>query len=198
MSKIDPQIELVLASSSPFRQRLLGQLSVEFRALNPDIDESPLPNEKPEALVRRLSIAKARAVVSRAPTALIIGSDQVAFHRGKVVGKPRDHADAVAQLLSSSGKTITFFTSVALLNSTNDSLQTRVVPYAVRFRTLTRKKIEHYLEREQPYGCCGSLRADGLGIALLDRLTGEDPTALIGLPLTILAQMLEKEGFRVL
>ncbi len=198
MSKIDPQIELVLASSSPFRQRLLGQLSVEFRALNPNIDESPLPDEKPEALVRRLSIAKARAVVSRAPAALIIGSDQVAVHRGKVVGKPTDHADAVAQLLSSSGKTITFFTSVALLNSTNGSLQTRVVPYAVRFRTLTRKKIEHYLEREQPYGCCGSLRADGLGIALLDRLRGEDPTALIGLPLTILAQMLEKEGFRVL
>ena len=198
MSKIDPQIELVLASSSPFRQRLLGQLSVAFRALNPDIDESPLPDEKPEALVRRLSIAKARAVVSRAPSALIIGSDQVAFHRDKVVGKPKDHADAVAQLLSSSGETITFFTSIALLNSTNGSLQTRVVPYAVRFRTLTRKKIEHYLEREQPYGCCGSLRADGLGIALLDRLSGEDPTALIGLPLTILTQMLEKEGFRVL
>ena len=137
-------------------------------------------------------------MVSRAPAALIIGADQVAFHRGKVVGKPRDHADAVAQLLSSSGKTITFFTSVALLNSTNDSLQAKVVPYTVRFRTLTRKKIEHYLEREQPYGCCGSLRADGLGIALLDRLRGEDPTALIGLPLTILAQMLEKEGFRVL
>ena len=198
MSKIDPQIELVLASSSPFRQRLLGQLSVEFRALNPNIDESPLPDEKPEALVRRLSIAKARAVVSRAPAALIIGSDQVAFHRGKVVGKPRDHADAVAQLLSSSGKTITFFTSVSLLNSFNGNLQTEVVPYEVRFRTLTREKIEHYLEREQPYGCCGSLRADGLGIALLDKLRGEDPTALIGLPLTVLALMLEKEGFRVL
>jgi MAF protein len=198
VSKIDPQIELVLASSSPFRQRLLGQLSVEFRVLNPDIDESPLPDEKPEALVRRLSIAKARAVVSRAPGALIIGSDQVASQDGKAVGKPRDHADAVSQLLSSSGKTITFFTSVALLNSTNGSLQTRVVPYAVRFRTLSRKKIENYLEREEPYGCCGSLRADGLGIALLERLSGEDPTALIGLPLTILVQMLEKEGVRVL
>jgi septum formation protein len=198
VSKIDPQIELVLASSSPFRQRLLGQLSVEFRALNPDIDESPLPNEKPEALVRRLSIAKARAVVPRAPAALIVGSDQVAFHCGEIVGKPRNHADAVAQLLSSSGKTITFFTGVALLNSTNGNLQTKVVPYAVRFRTLTRIKIDHYLEREQPYGCCGSLRADGLGIALLDWLRGEDPTALIGLPLTILVQMLEKEGFRVL
>ena len=198
MSKIDSQIELVLASSSPFRQRLLGQLSVEFRTLDPDIDESPLPNETPQTLVQRLSIAKARAVLSKAPSALIIGSDQVAVHRGAVVGKPRDHADAVEQLLSSSGKTITFFTSVALLNSTNGSLQTRVVPYAVRFRTLTRKKIEHYLEREQPYGCCGSLRADGLGIALLDRLRGEDPTALIGLPLTILVQMLENEGFRVL
>ena len=198
MSKIDPQIELVLASSSPFRRRLLGQLSVEFRTLDPDIDESPLPNEKPQTLVRRLSIAKARAVVSQAPTALIIGSDQVAVHQGAIVGKPRDHADAVTQLLSSSGKTITFFTSVALLNSTNDSLQVEVVPFAVRFRPLTREKIEYYLEREKPYECCGSLRADGLGIALLDQLRGEDPTALIGLPLTVLTQMLEKEGFRVL
>ena len=198
MSKIDSQIELVLASSSPFRQRLLGQLSVEFRTLEPNIDESPLPDEKPETLVRRLSIAKAHAVLSRAPAALIIGSDQVAVHQGAIVGKPRDHADAVAQLLSSSGKTITFFTSVTLLNSTNGSLQTEVVPYAVRFRPLTREKIEHYLEREQPYSCCGSLRADGLGIALLDQLRGEDPTALIGLPLTVLTKMLEKEGFRVL
>ena len=198
MSKIDPQIELVLASSSPFRQRLLGQLAVEFRALNPNIDESPLSDEKPEALVRRLSIAKARAVVSRAPAALIIGSDQVAFHRGNVVGKPRDHADAIAQLLSSSGKTITFVTSVALLNSANGNLQTEVVPFAVRFRSLTRENIEHYLERERPYGCCGSLRVDGLGIALLDRLMGDDPSALIGLPLTVLVPMLEREGFRVL
>ena len=198
MSKIDPQIELVLASSSPFRRRLLGQLSVEFRTLDPDIDESPLPDEKPQTLVRRLSIAKARAVVSWAPAALIIGSDQVAVHQGAIVGKPRDHADAVTQLLSSSGKTITFFTSVALLNSTNDSLQVEVVPFAVRFRPLTREKIEYYLEREKPYECCGSLRADGLGIALLDQLRGEDPTALIGLPLTVLTQMLEKEGFRVL
>ena len=198
MSKIVPQIELVLASSSPFRQRLLGQLSVEFRTLDPDIDESPLPNETPHTLVQRLSIAKARAVLSKAPSALIIGSDQVAVHRGAIVGKPRGHADAVAQLLSSSGKTITFFTSVSLLNSSNGNLQTKVVPYEVRFRTLTREKIEHYLEREQPYGCCGSLRADGLGIGLLDKLRCEDPTVLIGLPLTVLARMLEKEGFRVL
>ena len=198
MSKIVPKIELVLASSSPFRQRLLGQLSVEFRTLDPDIDESPLPEEKPETLVRRLSIAKARAVVSQAPTALIIGSDQVAVHQGAIVGKPRDHADAVAQLLSSSGKTITFVTSVALLNSANGNLQTEVVPFAVRFRSLTRETIEHYLERERPYGCCGSLRVDGLGIALLDKLMGDDPSALIGLPLTVLVQMLEREGFRVL
>ena len=172
MSKIDPQIKLVLASSSPFRQRLLGQLSVKFRTLDPNIDESPLPEEKPETLVRRLSIAKARAVASQAPAALIIGSDQVAVHQGAIVGKPRDHADAIAQLLSSSGKTITFVTSVALLNSANGNLQTEVVPFAVRFRSLTRENIEHYLERERPYGCCGSLRVDGLGIALLDGLRG--------------------------
>ena len=129
MSKTDPQIELLLASTSPFRKRLLGQLAVKFRTLDPGIDESPLPGEKPETLVRRLSIAKARAVVSRAHETLIIGSDQVAVHRGAIVGKPRDHADAVAQLLSSSGKTITFFTSVSLLNSSTGNLQTEVVPY---------------------------------------------------------------------
>ena len=192
------KIELVLASSSPFRRRLLEQLSVKFRTLDPDIDESLLPDEKPETLVQRLSIAKARAVVSKAPAALIIGSDQVAVHRGAIVGKPRDHSDAVAQLLSSSGKTITFVTSAALLNSANGNLQTEVVPFAVRFRSLTRENIEHYLERERPYGCCGSLRVDGLGIALLDKLMGDDPSALIGLPLTVLVQMLEREGFRVL
>ena len=198
MSKIAPQIKLILASSSPFRRRLLGQLMIEFRTIDPNIDESPMPEEKPETLVRRLSIAKARAVVSQAPAALIIGSDQVAVHQGAIVGKPRDHADAIAQLLSSSGKTITFVTSVALLNSANGNLQTEVVPFAVRFRSLTRENIEHYLERERPYGCCGSLRVDGLGIALLDKLMGDDPSALIGLPLTVLVQMLEREGFRVL
>jgi septum formation protein len=198
VSKIDPQMELVLASSSPFRRRLLEQLLVKFRTIDPDIDESPFPDEKPEALVRRLSIAKARAVLSRAPTALIIGSDQVAVHEGIIVGKPKDHAEAVAQLLSSSRKTITFITGVALLNSANGSLQTDVAPFKVRFRSLTREKIESYLKREHPYGCCGSLRVDGLGIALLDQLRGEDPTALVGLPLTILVQMLEKEGYRVL
>lgn len=198
MSKTDPKIELVLASSSPFRRRLLEQLSIKFRTLDPNIDESPLSGEKPQTLVRRLSIAKARAVVSRAPEALIIGSDQVAVHQDTIVGKPKNHADAVAQLLSSSGKIITFFTGVALLNSINGGLQTEVVPFAVRFRSLTRKKIEYYLEQEQPYGCCGSLRADGLGIALLNQLRGDDPTALTGLPLTVLVQMLEKEGLRVL
>lgn len=198
MSKIKPQMELVLASSSPFRRRLLEQLSVNFRIIEPDIDESPLPGEEPETLVRRLSISKARAVASRAPTALIIGSDQVAVHKGAIVGKPRDHADAVAQLSSSSGKTITFLTGVALLNSATGSLQTDVVPFKVLFRTLTRDKIENYLKREKPYGCCGSLRADGLGIALLDQLRGVDPTALTGLPLTVVTQMLEKEEFWVL
>lgn len=198
MSKIDPQLEIVLASSSPFRQRLLRQLALEFRTINPDIDESPLQNEKPETLVTRLSVAKARAVLSNAPRALIIGSDQVAVHDGAIVGKPRNHTNAVGQLLSSSGKIITYLTGVAVLNSTNGSLQTAVVPYTVRFRSLTQERIEDYLEREKPYGCCGSLRADGLGIALLNQLRGDDPTALIGLPLTVLVEMLENEGFRVI
>lgn len=191
-------MELVLASSSPFRRRLLRQLSVDFRVYSPDIDESPLPGEEPEMLVRRLSIAKARAVVPRAPQALIIGSDQVAVHGNVITGKPGDHDEAVAQLLSSSGKKITFYTGIALLNAENDNLHTQVIPFEVQFRTLTLQVIERYLKREKPYGCCGSLRVDGLGIALLDRLTGTDPSALIGLPLTTLVQMLEKEGFRVI
>jgi septum formation protein len=198
VSKIDPKIELVLASSSPFRRRLLGQLSVEFRTIDPNIDESLLPGESPESLVLRLCVAKARAVLTKAPVALIIGSDQVAVHDGEIVGKPKDYDDAVTQLSSSSGKTITFLTGVALLNSTNGRLQAEVIPYDVRFRSLTREEIERYLEKEQPYGCCGSLRADGLGVALLDQLKGEDPTALIGLPLIVLTKMLEKEGFLVL
>ena len=198
MSKISQKIELVLASSSPFRRRLLQQISLNFRALDPNIDETHLPGEKPQALVRRLSTAKACAVISKAPKALIIGSDQVAVHGNKIVGKPKDYTEAVNQLLLSSGKRIKLYTGISVVNTVTDTLQTDVVPFEVRFRTLTRETIERYLEREKPYGCCGSLRADGLGIALLDELTGNDPTALIGLPLTVLVSMLEQENFKVI
>ena len=186
MSKIDSDTKLILASSSPFRKRLLGQLGIHFQSINPNVDESPLPNEPPKLLVRRLAIAKANAVLKQSPTILIIGCDQVAEHNDRPIGKPRDHNDAINQLLSSSGKTVTLYTGIALLNAKNGNLQSDVIPYQVRFRTLTKETIERYLEKDKPYGCCGSLRADGLGIALLDQLSGQAPTALIGLPLTVL------------
>ena len=169
MSKIDSSAKVILASSSPFRAQLLGQLAIKFESIAPNVDESVLPKETPQSLVRRLAITKAKAVQSLYPNDLIIGADQVAKHGDQAIGKPVDHGDAITQLLASSGKTITLYTGVALLNAKTGNLQSKVVPYKVRFRALTKQIIERYLEKENPYGCCGSLRADGLGIALLDK-----------------------------
>ena len=198
MSKIDSNAKVILASSSPFRSQLLSQLAIKFDSIAPNVDESILPEESPQSLVRRLAITKAKAVQNLYPNDLIIGADQVAKHGDKAIGKPVDYDDAIAQLLASSGKTITLYTGVALLNAKSGNLQSKVVPYKVRFRTLTKEIIQRYLDKESPYGCCGSLRADGLGIALLDKLTGSDPTALIGLPLTVLVEMLANEGLSVI
>lgn len=198
MSKIDPQTKIVLASSSPYRQQLLRQLGIPFTSISPDIDESALPGEQAENLVRRLSIAKANAVHSQTPTGLIIGSDQIALHGKQPVGKPKNYADACQQLLFSSGKTVTLLTGIAVLNRNTGNVQSDVIPYRVRFRKLTMETIKRYLIKEKPYGCCGSLRTDGLGIALLDHLNGPDPSALIGLPLTVLVRMLQNEGVDVI
>ena len=198
MSKIDSSAKVFLASSSPFRRQLLSQLAIKFDSIAPNIDESVLCKETPQSLVRRLAITKAKAVESLYPNDLIIGADQVAKHGAQAIGKPINYDDAIAQLLASSGKTITLYTGIALLNAKSGNLQSKVVPYKVRFRALTTEIIQRYLEKENPYGCCGSLRADGLGIALLDKLSGSDPTALIGLPLTVLVEMLENEGFSVI
>ena len=198
MSKNTVSRNIVLASSSVFRKKLLQQLRINFEVITPNIDESPGLGEPPESLVQRLSIDKAKAVVTRFPNHLIIGSDQVAVHDSKPVGKPENYDDAVNQLTWSSGKRIALYTGVSLLNSESGIVQTEVVLYEVRFRNLTRKNIENYLKKEQPYGCCGSIRADGLGIALLDELIGPDPTALIGLPLTTLVTMLSNEGVHVI
>lgn len=166
-----------------------------FDVMSPDIDETPRPGEAARDLVLRLSVEKARAVAPGQSNALIIGSDQVAVHEGdQIVGKPVDHAHAVRQLASASGKTITLYTGLALIESDSGRVQKDVIPYTVRFKTLSDRQIESYLEKEKPYGCSGSLRADGLGIALLDKFIGDDPTALIGLPLIRLVSMLEEEG----
>lgn len=187
-------MKLILASTSPYRRVLLERLQLPFEAIAPDIDETPLADETPPQLVERLAIAKAQAVARNAKSALVIGSDQVAVHNGEIVGKPRDHDHAVAQLRAAAGNTITLYTGLALINSESGSTQSEVVPYRVVFRALTDEQIEYYLRKEQPYDCAGSVKSEGLGIALLQRFEGEDPNTLIGLPLIQLVSMLEQEG----
>lgn len=191
-------MKLVLASSSPFRRELLERLRIPFEAIAPEIDETPLPGEAPDALVRRLAIAKARAIAGRRPDALVIGSDQVAVYDGRIVGKPHGHDKAVEQLRSASGKRVVLYTGLALVNARTGREQCEVIPFGVQFRELTDGQIESYLRKEQPYGCAGSVRSEGLGIALLERFEGDDPNALIGLPLIRLVRMLEDEDVQVI
>ena len=191
-------MQLVLASTSPFRRSILQKLGVAFDCHAPEVDETPQPGETPGQLVERLSIAKARAVAAHLKDGLVIGSDQVAVIDNDILGKPGTHENAVAQLEHAAGKTVTFLTGLALLNATTGSIQAEVVPFKVVFRQLTREQIENYLKAEQPYNCAGSFKSEGLGIALFERLEGDDPNTLIGLPLIRLIRMLEKEGMTVI
>lgn len=190
--------KLVLASTSPYRRELLQRLGLPFETANPRTDESPLPGEAPEALALRLSEAKARAVADEFPEALIIGSDQVAVMDGRIFGKPRDHGRAVEQLRLLRGRTVNFFTGLCLVNARTGQAQVRGVPTLVSFRDLSDQEIENYLRREQPYNCAGAAKSEGLGIALLERMEGEDPNALVGLPLIALCDMLRAEGVKIL
>ncbi len=187
-------MKLILGSSSPYRRELLERLKLPFEVISPEIDETPLTDETPEALVERLSIAKARVIADKNPGSLVIGSDQVAVHDNSIVGKPHDHDHAIQQLREASGKTITLYTGLALINADTGNTQSEVIPYKVVFRQLTDEVIEHYLRKEQPYKCAGSVKSEGLGIALLERFEGEDPNTLIGLPLIRLIRMLEQES----
>ncbi|MDA8363619.1 MAG: Maf family nucleotide pyrophosphatase [Gammaproteobacteria bacterium] len=198
MSASVPQRDLILASSSIFRRGLLERLQLPFRAVAPEVDEQPMPHELPPALVERLAVAKARAIAQRHPTALVIGSDQVAVQDGRIVGKPADHAAAVRQLREASGRRVVLYTGLALIDAASGRTQNEVVPFATVFRRLRDEEIENYLLKDRPYNCAGSLRSEGLGIALLERFEGDDPTALIGLPLIALRRMLENEGVRIL
>lgn len=191
-------VNLVLASSSPFRRALLERLGLPFEAISPDVDEAPNPNEAPPALALRLALAKARAIAPLRPNALIIGSDQVAVYGGALVGKPRDHADAVRQLQTASGRKVMLYTALVLLNAASGRTQSEVIPFGIQFRSLSDTQIEKYLRREQPYDCTGSVKSEGLGVALLERLEGDDPNTLIGLPLIRLVRMLESEGVEIL
>jgi len=189
---------LVLASTSPYRKELLQRLGLEFRTAAPNVDESCQPGEAPEQLVKRLAEEKARAVAKQFPDALIIGSDQVAVIGTDILTKPGTHENAVAQLQCCSGQTVTFLTGLCLFNARSGKAQTEVVPFRVHFRPLNAAQIENYLRREQPYNCAGSFKSEGLGISLFDRLEGDDPATLIGLPLIRLIRMLETEGMRVI
>jgi septum formation protein len=184
---------LVLASTSPFRRELLTRLGIGFATAAPEVDETPRRGETPDALVRRLSEAKARAV-GETCRGLIIGSDQVATTGSDILGKPGTHERAVAQLQHLSGKTITFHTGLCLLNTESGELQLDVVPFRVVFRQLDDERIERYLQHDRPYNCAGSFKSEGLGITLFERMQGDDPTALIGLPLIRLTTMLARAG----
>lgn len=189
--------ELVLASTSPYRRELLSRLKIPFSITSPDVDETPLPGERPDATALRLSIAKAKAVATNHPDALIIGSDQVAMLGDLQLGKPGNHERALQQLQMMRGKSVIFQTALCLYNSRNGHSQAKVVPFEVKFRNYDDALIERYLAKEQPYNCAGSAKAEGLGIALIERMTGDDPNALIGLPLIALIDMLRIEGFDV-
>jgi len=193
-----PPPEIILASTSVYRRELLARLGLRFEIAAPGVDETPLPNEAPQATSRRLAEAKARAVAERFPQALVIGSDQVAVLDGQALGKPGNHDNAVRQLQAMRGKEVVFHTALCVCNAANGRTETRVVPYAVRFREYSDEQIERYLQREQPYDCAGSARCEGLGIVLIAEMRGTDPNALIGLPLIALTEMLAGQDVSVL
>ncbi|MDE2585039.1 MAG: septum formation inhibitor Maf [Betaproteobacteria bacterium] len=189
---------LILASTSPFRKELLARLQLPFDTASPEVDETPLAGETPEQTALRLSEAKARAVAQHFPDALIIGSDQVACLDGNIYGKPGTHERAVEQLKAMRGRTVNFYTGLCLLNAATGSIHLRGIPTLVTFRELTDGEIERYLKKEQPYNCAGSAKSEGLGIAVIARMEGNDPNALIGLPLIALCDLLGEEGYSVL
>jgi septum formation protein len=189
---------LVLASSSSYRRALLKRLGVPFSVVAPKIDEAVRQGELPAAASVRLAEAKARAVAAAHPNALIIGCDQVAACDGIAIGKPRDRDDALAQLKAMRGRTIIFHTALALLNTRTDHCQTALVDVASTFRVLGDEQLAAYIDRDQPYDCAGSVKCESLGIALFSRIASDDPTALIGLPLIRLTDMLMAEGVQIL
>ncbi|MFN3710949.1 MAG: Maf family protein [Alishewanella aestuarii] len=189
---------LYLASTSVYRRALLQKLTTQFSCVKPEVDESPLPDETAEALVNRLALAKAKAVAATLSAGLVIGSDQVAVFQGEILGKPHTVANAEAQLKRFSGQAVTFLTGLAVVNAATGRVQQAIEPFVVHFRDLSTAEIRHYVAREQPLDCAGSFKSEGLGIALFDKLQGDDPNSLIGLPLIRLLAMLRDEGLNLL
>lgn len=192
----DPR-RLVLASTSRYRQALLERLQLDFLTARPEVEEDRRPGEAPQAMVERLARAKAGAVADAHPDALIIGSDQCAAVGTRILGKPGSHARAAEQLAALSGQCVVFHTGLCLLDSASRRSWSGVIPYSVQMRELDAAEIEDYLRVEQPYDCAGSFKSEGLGIALFQRMEGDDPTALIGLPLIRLAHWLREAGLAV-
>ncbi|WOP16610.1 Maf family nucleotide pyrophosphatase [Ottowia sp. SB7-C50] len=188
---------LVLGSTSPYRRELLARLRLPFTTNAPRVDETPQPGEAPAALARRLALAKAREVAARHPQAVVIGSDQVADLAGQPLGKPGTHERAVAQLRAMRGQTVIFQTALAVVCADSGFEQSDLAAVEVRFRDLPDDEIERYLRAEQPYDCAGSAKSEGLGIALLDAIHSDDPTALVGLPLIRTARLLRAAGLRL-
>ena len=189
---------LVLGSTSPFRKIILEKLQLPFQCAKPDIDETAHKDETPQALVERLAIEKAKAVTSQYPSALIIGSDQVAVCEGEILGKPHNFDNGVVQLTKFSGKSITFYTGLCVYDSESDKAIALVEPFTVHFNELSQIEIANYLHAEQPYNCAGSFKSEGLGICLFSKLEGDDPNTLIGLPLIKLVELLKQQGIDVL
>ncbi|KLN66307.1 MULTISPECIES: Maf family protein [Vibrio] len=192
-----PNYQLVLASTSPYRKQLLNKLAIAFDTASPEFDETPFENESPLALVQRLAQGKAESCAVNQPS-LVIGSDQVCVINGKIIGKPHTREKAIEQLTQQSGQSIQFFTGLALHNTLTGCTDIKVDAFTVHFRSLSKKQIESYVDKEQPFYCAGSFKSEGLGIALFERLEGKDPNTLVGLPLIDLIDMLAAQGVEVL
>ncbi|MEI7574565.1 MAG: Maf family nucleotide pyrophosphatase [Methylotenera sp.] len=191
-------IPLILASSSIYRRELLTRLQLPFTCISPEVDEISLANELPQETALRLAQLKAKKVSLSHPNALIIGCDQVATLDNMQLGKPLNHANASKQLRMMRGREVVFHSALCLYNPITGNMQAEVVPYLVQFRDLSDAQIENYLTKEQPYNCAGSAKSEGLGIAIIEKMTGEDPNALIGLPLIKLVGMLKNENISVI
>ena len=189
---------VVLGSTSRYRRELLARLNLPFEVASPEVDETPLTGETPRQLALRLALAKARAVAARHPEAVVIGSDQVADLAGQALGKPGTHERAVHQLRQMRGQVVVFQTALAVVCLATGFEQVDLAPVRVQFRALTDEEIENYLHAEKPYDCAGSAKSEGLGIALLESIDNDDPTALVGLPLIRTARMLRAAGVKLL
>ena len=185
---------LILGSTSPYRRELLQRLRIPFEVQRPEVDETPLPHETPVALAQRLALTKAQAVALRFPQAIVIGADQVADLNGEPLGKPGNHTNAVKQLQQMRGQTVVFQTAVSVVCLATGFEQTELAQVKVQFRHVSDDAIEAYLQAEQPYDCAGSAKSEGLGIALLERIDNQDPTALVGLPLILTCRLLRAAG----